>query len=100
RIRFLTRRLEIAEIVQPQNSKDSSSTRVRFGAYVWVADEEGVERTYRIVGEDESRPKDGWVSWVSPVARALLNAQVGDVVQFKTPEGARELEILKIQYQP
>src|SRR5277367_2291361 len=91
RIRFLTKRLEAAEIVDPAGQK---TDRVRFGARVRVSDEEGRERVYRIVGIDETDPSKGEVSWISPVARALLNAKIGDVVTLKTPRGEEELEII------
>jgi transcription elongation factor GreB len=95
RIRFLTKRLEAAEIVDPAKQ---SSDRVRFGAKVTVTDEEDQKRVYRIVGIDETDPARGEVSWISPIARALLNAKVGDLVTLKTPKGEEELEIQKIEY--
>jgi transcription elongation factor GreB len=95
RIRFLTKRLEKAEIVDPAAQ---SSDRVLFGATVTVRDEEERLRKYRIVGIDETDVKNGHVSWVSPVAKALLNSKVGDLVTLKTPKGEEELEILEIRY--
>ncbi len=95
RIRFLTQQLEAAEIIDPALQK---SDRIRFGATVTLLDEENHRRTYRIVGKDEIDPKHGCVSWASPIAKALLNAQVGDVVQLQTPRGQQELEILEILY--
>jgi transcription elongation factor GreB len=101
RIRFLTKRLEAAEIIDPASQ---SSDRVLFGARVSVQrvdcvdmDEERV-RVYRIVGIDETDVGRGEISWISPMARALLNAKQGDVVTLRTPRGEEELEILKIQY--
>src|SRR5579872_2604817 len=79
RIRFLTKRLESAEVVKTTGQK---ADQVRFGARVKVADEDGEEREYRIVGIDETDPAHGDVSWISPVARALLNARVGDTVML------------------
>jgi transcription elongation factor GreB len=71
---------------------------VRFGARVTVADGDGAEKVYRIVGIDETNPSQGEVSWISPVAKALLNARVGDTVMLRTPKGEVELEILAIAY--
>ena len=73
--------------------------RVLFGAYVVVEDEEGAQRSLRIVGRDEIDLGRGWISWQSPVARALLGAKRGDVVSAHTPKGIQELEILGISYQ-
>jgi transcription elongation factor GreB len=95
RIRFLSKRLESAQIVDPAGQK---TDRVRFGARVTVSDEDGRERVYRIVGIDETIPSQGEVSWISPVAKALLNAKVGDAVMLRTPKGEEELEILSIEY--
>ena len=75
-----------------------SHERVYFGATVTVADESGVERIVSIVGVDELDPARGRVSWISPIATALLKASVGDVVTMRTPRGAEELEILAIRY--
>ena len=71
---------------------------VRFGASVTVRDRSGVESRYRIVGVDETDIDRGWVSWLSPIAKALLNARVGDHVRFELPSGKEELEILSISY--
>jgi transcription elongation factor GreB len=95
RIRFLSKRLEGIEIVDPALVK---ADRVLFGATVTVEDEDGVKKIFKIVGIDESDPSHGKVSWISPVARALLNSSVGDSVVLRTPQGERDLEILKIQY--
>jgi transcription elongation factor GreB len=72
--------------------------RVYFGATVTVADESGGERTVSIVGVDELDPGRGRVSWISPIATALLKASVGDVVTMRTPRGSEELEIIAIRY--
>jgi transcription elongation factor GreB len=96
RIRFLTKRLEIAEIVDP--SLHCGSDQVFFGAQVTYVDDEGVGRTITIMGIDEADSRESQVSWVSPVARALLKARVGDEVQLPTPGGVRHLEILDVQY--
>ncbi|MEW6056801.1 MAG: transcription elongation factor GreB [Bdellovibrionota bacterium] len=98
RIRFLTKRLDAAEIVDPSQQK--SVDRVLFGATVSLEEEDGSKRRYSIVGIDESDPAKGKISWISPLARALLNLQVGDVATLKTPEGERELEIVAIEYRP
>ncbi len=96
RIRFLTKRIEAAEDV---DTSAPTSDRVLFGATVVVAGEDGGETTYRIVGIDESDPAKKHVSWISPIARVLLNAREGDVVTFRSPKGEEELEILEIRYE-
>lgn len=95
RIRFLTKRLESAEVIDPSAQK---SDRVLFGATVTVADESGAERVYQIVGVDESDPARGRVSWISPLAKALLGKKAGEVLTFRSPKGEEELEILSIVY--
>ncbi len=95
RIRFLTKRTEAAEIVDPLMQK---SDRVLFGATVTVLNEEEKKVTYKIVGIDESEPTYKKVSWISPIAKCLLNAKVGDVVNFRSPKGDEELEVIKIEY--
>jgi transcription elongation factor GreB len=96
RIRFLMKRLEAAEVV---DSRDQDEERVFFGATVTYSDTSGLEHTVSIVGTDEVDPSGGRVSWVSPVARALLKAREGDVVTLKTPAGDERLEVLKIRYE-
>ena len=96
RIRFLTGRLEIAEIVDP--SLHAGSDQVFFGATVTYMDDEGVERTITIMGIDEADNRESQVSWIAPVARALLKARVGDGVQLPTPGGVRHLEVVDVQY--
>ena len=96
RIRFLTRRLEIAEITDP--SVHHGGEQVFFGATVRYADDDGVESTVTILGIDEAQSAQGEVSWVSPVARALLKARVGDAVKLLTPAGVRDIEVLTIDY--
>ena len=98
RIRFLTKRLEMAEVVEP--SVHSGSDQVFFGATVTYVDDEEVERTITILGIDEAQTSQGQVSWVAPVARALLKARVGDEVPLPTPAGVRMLEVLAVQYPP
>ena len=95
-MRFLLKRMEIAEIVDP--SLQTNHDRVFFGATVIFADQEDRKRTVRIVGIDETRPEEGEISWVSPVARALLNAELGDVVTLQAPGGDLELEVMGISY--
>lgn len=96
RIRFLTKRLENAVVVDP--AMQENVQHVFFGATVTVADEDGAEATYSIVGMDEARPAEGRISWVSPLARALIKARLGDIVRCQTPGGVRELEIIDIHY--
>lgn len=96
RIRFLTKRLEIAEVVDP--SLHVGSDQVFFGATVTYVDDEDVERTITIMGIDEADSREAQVSWISPVARALLKAWVGDEVQLPTPGGVRSLEVVAVQY--
>lgn len=98
RIRFLTKRLEIAEVVDP--SLHAGSEQVFFGATVTYSDDQDGERTITIMGIDEADSRMGQVSWISPVARALLKARVGDEVQMPTPGGVRHLEVVKVQYPP
>ena len=95
RIRFLIKRLEIAEVV---DSKGQEQDQVFFGATVSVRDGSGTVRTLSIVGMDEVDPARGRVSWISPIARALLKARVGDSVSLRTPSGAEELEVEDIRY--
>ncbi|HEY9573223.1 MAG TPA: transcription elongation factor GreB [Pusillimonas sp.] len=96
RMRFLTKRLEIAEVVDPaaQPNKD----QVFFGATVVYSDKAGEEFRVTIVGVDEAEPLQGRISWISPVARALLKAREGDTVTLRTPAGIDELDILEVIY--
>jgi transcription elongation factor GreB len=102
RIRFLVRRLDKAEIVDPAGPRDGDAAeRVFFGATVRVRGvERGDERTLAIVGVDETDTARGYVSWISPIARALMRAREGDVVTLRTPAGAEELEVVEIAYRP
>jgi transcription elongation factor GreB len=97
RIRFLSKRLEIAEVV---DNAGQGHERVFFGATVTYADRAGSARTVSIVGMDEVDPARGRVSWIAPVAKALLKAQEGDVVTVRTPRGAEEIEVVAIRYEP
>ncbi len=96
RIHFLTKRLEIAEVVDVglQKARD----QVFFGATVTYVNTRDEEVTITIVGVDEANLDDGRVSWMSPVARALLKSRVGDVVEFRAPAGIEQLEVLAIAY--
>jgi transcription elongation factor GreB len=96
RIRFLTRRLDIAEVADP--SLHHGNDQVFFGASVTYADESGTERTVTIKGIDEADNLAGEVSWVSPIARALLKAREGDEVTLVTPLGPQRIEILAVNY--
>tara|TARA_R110002073_G_scaffold55010_3_gene141274 strand:+ start:1998 stop:2588 length:591 start_codon:yes stop_codon:yes gene_type:complete len=98
RIRFLTKRLNITEIVDPTAPREDDK-RVFFGATVTFSDQLGIEKTVSIVGIDEIDPARGYISWISPVARALMTAQQGDTVTLQTPGGISELEIITVQYQ-
>ena len=95
RLRFLTKRMEIAEVIDPAQVK---ATKVQFGATVTYENESGVKKTISIVGIDEIDPAQGKVSWISPLARVLLNAEAGDAVTFLSPKGEEELEVLKVEY--
>ena len=96
RIRFLTRRLELAEITDP--SIHRGNDQVFFGAEVTYVDDEGTETTVRILGIDEADSARGEVSWVAPVSRTLLKARVGDVLRLVTPGGTKEIEVVKVVY--
>jgi transcription elongation factor GreB len=96
RIRFLTKRLECAEIVDP--ARQTRRDQVFFGATVTYAASDGAERIVTIVGIDEIDPERGRVSWISPVARALLKAHEGEIVELRTPSGIESIEILEIRY--
>lgn len=102
RIRFLAKRLDHAEVIDP--AKRGACEQIFFGATVTVCRQDGVEYVYSIVGVDEANPAQGLISWVSPLARALLKARVADVVTLQVPSptrgqcGAEELEIIEIIY--
>ncbi|MCQ8897350.1 transcription elongation factor GreB [Limnobacter humi] len=96
RIRFLTKRTEIAEVVDPATQQGLES--VFFGATVTYINGKGEELTVKIVGVDEVDPAKGHISWISPVARALLKAKEGDTVRLVTPAGPDELEVVEIRY--
>jgi transcription elongation factor GreB len=96
RVRWLTKRLDIAEVVDP--ARQVNRDRVYFGATVTYATEDDAEHTLTILGADEADMTRGEASLHSPVARALLRAQVGDVVNLHTPQGIRKIEVLAIRY--
>lgn len=96
RIRFLTKRLDLAEVVDP--STHHGSDQIFFGATVTYENQNGDTHTVTILGIDELDPLNGKISWVSPVARALTKAREGDTVTLQTPAGLEELEILEVSY--
>ena len=96
RIRFLTKRLDVAEVADP--SLHHGNDQIFFGATVTYANARGEEKTVTITGVDEADNLGGDVSWVSPIARALIKARVGDEVQFATPGGLETLEVLDVGY--
>ena len=98
RIRFLTKRLEMAEVVDP--SVHCGSDQVFFGATVTYAEASGTERTVTILGIDEADSLQAQVSWVSPIARTLLKSREGDELKLLTPAGVIDIEVLKVSYPP
>lgn len=96
RIRFLTKRLDIAEVVDP--SVHHGSEQIFFGATVTYENQAGRQHTVTIVGIDEIDPLNGKISWISPVARALTKASQGEAVTLQTPAGMEELDILEVHY--
>lgn len=95
RIRFLQKRIEAFEIVDPASI---CSDQIVFGATVTLLDEEDNNKTYSIVGIDEMNASLGKISWISPLAKAMLKKRVGDLVIFQSPKGLRELEIILVEY--
>jgi transcription elongation factor GreB len=96
RIRFLTKRLEIAEIADP--AVHHGNEQIFFGATVTYVDDADVERTVRIIGIDEADSSKGEVSWISPIARTLLKARVGDELKLVMPERVAAIEVLAVHY--
>lgn len=96
RIRFLTKRLSIAEVVDP--SVHHGKDQVFFGATVTYARADGSEETVTILGIDEADSAQGQISWISPVAQALLKAREGDEVRLRTPTGTQTLEVVRVSY--
>jgi transcription elongation factor GreB len=97
RVRFLIKRLEAAEVV---DAAGRDSDQIFFGSTIRIKTRDGEERTLTIVGVDETDTARGRISWISPVARALLKAREGDTVTLKTPGGVEALEILEVRYDP
>jgi transcription elongation factor GreB len=91
----LSRVLSSAIVTPPP---ETSTTEIRFGAFVTILDELGTEQEYRIVGVDEIDLDKGWISWLSPIARTLIGRTTGDTVQFETAGGKRKLTILNVRY--
>jgi len=99
RLRFLMQRMDLAVVVDPATQQGLE--KVFFGAWVTLFSlKDDVEHTYRIVGKDELEPSLGYISWVSPLARAMLGKQIGDIVKVTAPVGEEEYEIIDVQYQP
>ena len=99
RLRFLTKRLDIAEVVDPALPRDEEiAGQVFFGATVTYANANGDEKTITIVGIDEIDLKRNHISWISPLARALMKARVGDSVTLRAPGGVEELDVLEVRY--
>ena len=96
RIRFLSKRIDFAEVVDPATRP--ATDQIFFGATVTYEDDAGQEHTIRIVGIDEAVASVGDVSWISPIARALLKAHEGDTVKLPTPSGVQHLEIVEVKY--
>ena len=99
RLRFLTKRLDIAEVVDPENPREEESAdQVFFGATVTYAHANGVENIITIVGVDEIDLKRNHISWISPLARALMKARPGDAVILRAPGGVEELDVIEVKY--
>ena len=96
RIRFLTKRMELASVTDP--AVHFGSDQVFFGATVTYEDDQGNAKTITILGIDEADSLNGQVSWVSPIARALLKSKVGDVVRLQTPAGMQDIEVIQVSY--
>lgn len=96
RVRYLTKRLETAEVVEP--AQQQPLKQIFFGATVTYAKSDDSEHTIQLVGVDEADAEKGKVSWLSPIAKALLKARVGDEVTLRTPAGAERLEVVAIRY--
>ncbi len=97
RLRFLMKRMDLAEVVDP--ARQQGLDKVYFGAWVTLYSiDHDTETVYRIVGQDELEPSRGWISWISPLARALLGKSEGDSIRLHTPKGEEELEIVAVSY--
>ncbi|MDH5246118.1 MAG: transcription elongation factor GreB [Betaproteobacteria bacterium] len=101
RIRYLIRRLDVSEVVDPAAPRDEDQAgQVFFGATVTICNAQGEARTVAIVGVDEIDTARGYISWVSPMARALLKAREGDTVTLRTPGGVEDIDIIAVRYEP
>ena len=99
RLRFLTKRLDAAEVVDPETSRDEEmAEQIFFGATVTYAHANGDENTITIVGVDEIDLKRNHISWISPLARALMKARPGDAVTLRAPGGVEELDVINVSY--
>ena len=98
RIHFLTKRLDIAEIVDPTAPREDKM-RIFFGATVTFSNQRGKKKTVSIVGIDEIDTTKGYISWISPMARALTKARQGDMVNLHAPDGVKKIEVLEVKYQ-
>ncbi len=97
RLKFLMQRMDNAEVVDPATQQGLE--KIFFGAWVTLYNlDQDTEHHYRIVGQDELEPSKGWISWVSPLAKAMLSKQVGDIVRVQTPKGEEEYEVQEIAY--
>jgi transcription elongation factor GreB len=95
RLRFLSKRIEAAEVIDPLKVM---AEKAQFGATLKTLNEEGLQKTYSIVGVDETKASTGLISWKSPIGKVLLGSSTGDIVRVQTPAGEYELEILEIYY--
>ena len=101
RIRYLIKRLDASEVVDPAAPRDEDQAgQVFFGATVTISNAQGEARTVAIVGVDEIDTVRGYISWVSPMARALLKAREGDTVTLRTPGGVEDIDIVAVRYEP
>ncbi len=98
RIRFLTKRMDIAVVIDP--AAREASDQVFFGATVTLMNQAGEEKTYSIVGIDEADVSRGRISWISPLAKALIKTREGDTVTVKTPGGDEKLDVIAVKYRP
>lgn len=96
RIRYLTKRIESADVVDPAQQKNLN--QIFFGATVEYKREDGIKCIVTIVGLDEANLAEGKISWLSPVAKALMKAHVGDIIEIRTPAGSNAIEVLSIKY--
>ncbi len=97
RLKHLMKRMDLAEVVD--SSKQQGLEKIYFGAWVTLFNlNDDTETTYRIVGKDELAPSDGYISWVSPLAKAMLGRGLGDTVRVQTPKGEEEFEVVDIHY--